>query len=347
MHVKLHMIQWLLLKLSILVFALIGIWSVLPQKQLIKHQTEITSNLTLLEMFNAQQIPQNVNVTIKSVLFVNKINNTDEKDKAWMPDNTRYVKNVDLSKYDVPRLSHPGLPRIITAEEHKHIIKLLSEIDELFKDSGIPYTLTMGTLLGSYMCHDLLPWDDDLDLQTFVTDYERVLSLFKNTDRKYTHLTALDMKRSGQPSKIKIYSKLDPKAGIYRWNWPFADISFLILNDSHVGFSENLGLYLPISDVMPFHLRPFGGKWFPSLHNPGKLFEKRYGHFNCESHFWDHKKEVGQKQRQLDCKTLMSVYPFVKRTVMANGGITENLMVNKTSIYSIWTDEPYNVFGAQ
>ena len=42
------------------------------------------------------------------------------------------------------------------------------------------YILADGTLLGSYLFHDMIPWDDDMDLMVDYRDYPKVKDIFSN-----------------------------------------------------------------------------------------------------------------------------------------------------------------------
>ena len=249
----------------------------------------------------------------------------------------------DLRKFSIPFLSHPDLPRVLSEEEYLRMMQLVQLIDEALTDNNVTYMLSFGTLLGAYVTHDALPWDDDLDLSAKVEDYEKILRLFGN-GTKYPQLATLDH-GGGQPGKVKVYFKDDPKAGKYSWSWPFADISFLLDNATRVSFTTNRDLFLLKQHVYPLHYRPFGGMWLPVPRNPGYFLLKHFSYFKCESHFWDHRREVWKDRKKAICNSLISTYPFVKRRGTPRGGIMETLMLNGTSMYTLSLEEPYHAFG--
>ena len=76
----------------------------------------------------------------------------------------------------LPWLSHPLLPRVITRDQRDRCIKLLLRVDAIFREFNITYMLAHGTQLGSYVMHDMLPWDDDLDI--FIDDLPKMKRLF-------------------------------------------------------------------------------------------------------------------------------------------------------------------------
>ena len=68
--------------------------------------------------------------------------------------------NSSLVKWTSDR----SLPRLMTREEHSLMMNLLQTLTALLESRKVTYFMTDGTLLGSYFSHDILPWDDDVDL---------------------------------------------------------------------------------------------------------------------------------------------------------------------------------------
>lgn len=60
------------------------------------------------------------------------------------------------------------------------IVKMISEIDRLFKSNGIKYTLLGGSVLGAVRHKGFIPWDDDMDIGVFRPDFERVEKLLSD-----------------------------------------------------------------------------------------------------------------------------------------------------------------------
>jgi hypothetical protein len=57
------------------------------------------------------------------------------------------------------------------------IIYGLKTIDEIFNKHSIYYTAAYGTLLGAVRHRDMIPWDDDADINVMRKDYEKIMSL--------------------------------------------------------------------------------------------------------------------------------------------------------------------------
>ena len=79
----------------------------------------------------------------------------------------------------------------LTLQELKEIeLDILKVFDAFCKENDIKYYLSHGTLLGAIRYKKFIPWDDDIDLLIPRDDYNRMLNLFKDTD-KY-HLFAFE-----------------------------------------------------------------------------------------------------------------------------------------------------------
>lgn len=60
------------------------------------------------------------------------------------------------------------------------IVKMISEVDSLFKSNSIKYTLLGGSVLGAVRHKGFIPWDDDMDIGVFRSDFEKVENLLSN-----------------------------------------------------------------------------------------------------------------------------------------------------------------------
>lgn len=72
----------------------------------------------------------------------------------------------------------------LSLQELKEIeLDILKMFDAFCKENDIKYYLSHGTLLGAIRYKKFIPWDDDVDLLIPREDYNRMLTLFQDTDR--------------------------------------------------------------------------------------------------------------------------------------------------------------------
>ena len=72
------------------------------------------------------------------------------------------------------------LQRILNKSQHHDAMSVTEKMAAFFNKHNITWTVSFGTLLGSYMSHDILPWDDDLDAFVHIKDIPKLYQLFKD-----------------------------------------------------------------------------------------------------------------------------------------------------------------------
>ena len=250
------------------------------------------------------------------------------------------VFSPDISECTIPRLSHPGLPRMMNFTEYQNIKKLMLDIHRIFTENNITYVMVDGTLLGSYVTHDVLPWDDELDFLIRNSDKKKIVNLLQDTKKYPDHQVVLAKASKWSPERMKMYNVNSPPAGKHTWRWPFADITFIEEDDSRVWAAHALyNFNVERSDFYPLHNRPLFGLWFPAPRNSRLVLRRHYKKVPCHSSTWNHKMEKGQKSTSINCAEMEEFYPVVHR-VSYRGGISESLKLKGSEIYTIFVDEP-------
>nr|ACC43939.1 LicD motif-containing protein [Philodina roseola] len=211
------------------------------------------------------------------------------------------------------------MPRALTTCEHAIYMQLLSIlVKHVFKKYNIPYMMMAATLLGSYTRHDILPWDDDVDLRVGISDRQRFQSIIRNELSSPPYSIVL-MQMYNERNYDKIFFSWSPFAGETPWRFPFIDIFYHDQNDTHVWL-----LGTPSScperreDVFPLVFRPLGSLWLLAPREPMAHFEARkmvHIETGCYIFPYSHKYERLLRKDVLNanCNALRYVYPYVER----------------------------------
>ena len=72
----------------------------------------------------------------------------------------------------------------LTLPEIKEIeLEILETFHNFCKENNIRYFISHGTLLGTIRYKGFIPWDDDVDVLVPREDYNRLLTIFKDTEQ--------------------------------------------------------------------------------------------------------------------------------------------------------------------
>lgn len=117
----------------------------------------------------------------------------------------------------------------LTLQDLKDIeFDMLKMFDSFCKENNIRYFLAYGTLLGAVRYKKFIPWDDDVDLLIPREDYQKVISLFKDSE------------------KYRLYAMEKDESYLF----PFAKICDLTTRKIETGYNNGVELGVDI-DLFP------------------------------------------------------------------------------------------------
>ena len=220
-------------------------------------------------------------------------------------------------------------------EERRILFDLAAKFVDVCTLRNITHFMYGGTLLGSYRHHDLIPWDDDIDVLVNVSQRAALNQALAALSPRYTVAEA--------GPRLKFFSSRSTNTSGYAWKWPYLDICFFKDNGTHIGDSswEFAGSVFPKSITFPLHARPLGTMYMNAPFDSYATLLKTYDDLHlCVTHHYSHKNEKGGAAvSKIPCVRLRDVVPFVHRSA-SNKGISETLMRGESIIHSIVVAEP-------
>lgn len=224
-----------------------------------------------------------------------------------------------------------AFPLGLTAEEREVTLALLQTFAQVCAVFKIPFFLYGGSLVGSLRHHDIIPWDDDIDVMLNSEDRD-VLRHAMRYSPENVQLHSPEHERwklywtNGRPIRNKEY------------RWPYIDIFFFAENQSHIYDEQDVyrkEFNFPKAHVFPLCLRPFAGRMLPVPYNSLAVAGRNYNLSMCHSLEISHKLEVTLFQRYIvPCSQLRNLYPFVHRSFW-NGYLHEKLVYRGRIVHTV------------
>ncbi len=271
-----------------------------------------------------------------------------------------HLKGEELSM-DFPWLSHPEMPRMLSQNEYKDYLDLTETFASLMESANITYAMHYGALLGSYRMHNMVPWDDDIDIIVKLDDMLKVIDVIQRYSKLGTHGAVSDYLKHQRPKTYHRMNFLDldlknlsldnifygfkffSSSGVVqngKWRYPYLDVFIFKENETDICVWMTKGWrYLKRDLFYPLTRRPFGRLWLPCPRNSNSSLHAFYGDFDsvCARGHIQHRdgpRNAIGKVRKMKCEELREHYPYVIRR-QHTSYFEERLMFKDELIHSV------------
>ena len=219
--------------------------------------------------------------------------------------------------------------------EEKHILlEIAKRLDVITGLKNITYFLYGGALLGSYRHHDIIPWDDDLDIFVSIRHRDLLIRAIRD-EPEYSAFMA--------GPRLKVWSTRGSRRYTrYPWGWPYVDVNFYAENATHVWDTagEYADCVYPKTAVFPVHRRPLAGHLFSAPRDAYANLRLTYATTDCSSPHYSHKFEKTMRKMVIvPCEMFCDILGFVHRSQTALG-VRETLIRGGVVLQSLVMGEP-------
>ena len=251
---------------------------------------------------------------------------------------------------DYPWRNASELPRPISREMHDQFIVLLKTLMGLLDGANVSYVMGAGSMIGVYAFHDIIPWDDDIDIWVDYRDLPKVKRVLRNPSLRQSYgAQAYWNDRFSREYDLKILMEFPENTRddeFYRWSY-HGDIHFDDLEEEHHLFKffrndassfNNLPWRYPFIDVSYFrqngtHLwnhkpmrsriisvhkelfypivyRPFSWLKVPTPYDIRRMIQIKFGHLRCRQHLWSHVIENQRDRTKKKSTKCPNLFPY-------------------------------------
>ena len=241
-------------------------------------------------------------------------------------------KLPNLSTISWPQYKRPNYTRTTTGSgfnlklsegQHESLQYLLREFERIMISLELhdQWFLGAGTLLGSLRHHDIIPWDDDLDVYVDLRHRTKIQSALRNLPSIFgTHtLNLMDkifFKPIGDKESVNSSTIGSFKVPNWPWAWPFLDIFYFKYENAKKVVDVTWERFaMTPEQIFPVTYRPYGQRWYPAPRNPISLLTAFFASDRhlCMSSDYSHAKETGIPSYSVNCSALFNRYAFVLR----------------------------------
>jgi hypothetical protein len=171
-----------------------------------------------------------------------------------------------------PTLSTSDDFGIIKPEDAGRLYEMMDDINTLFKEHNIPYSLTSGSLLGQVRHNGIIPWDDDIDIMVLPK-----AELIMNQPDFRNKLSNLGYVIKDHWQGYKIYPKELPETLSSEWGettvtyaYPFIDVFTTEDHGDRIRYQASMARqlwpneYLLKEEITALESTPFGPLYVPA-----------------------------------------------------------------------------------
>ena len=148
------------------------------------------------------------------VLHLDRETTGDYKNEKYKWDHSR--------KFDI---EHEQFRPALSDTEFEWYMDLISVFQSRCDEFGLSFMLDSGSALGAYRHHGFTPWDDDIDVRMDYTDRDAIENALGSVPG-HTLLIYTDF-------VWKFFHDENSVQTSEPWNWPFIDIFFSKVNETH------------------------------------------------------------------------------------------------------------------